>query len=274
MDQKFLEKIQKKVIALLLTLSDNLQTAAKDQCSETARLVGCWILDEYPEHKVQIFKGTFSNGLAHDILVIEDGKILFLVDPTIWQKFPESKDIIVESTSNMSEVISLLEKKYGGRWKVSEMMQKCDEDYQQELLSLIKSNGCEVPKVSREIIFAKIKPMEIKIVKELISVEELKIIAKNQFGDLVKSVVDVEQEIMALGGELHSDEEVLLSEKIGSKRGNMWGINIYPEKSGEDFIEFDSMINIKPHYGNRSRGVENLAMQERIKHIINKLVKC
>src|SRR3989344_8570344 len=114
MDKKFIENIQKRVIDLLLTLSNNLRVAAKDQCSEIARLVGCWILDEYPEHKVQICKGTFSSGLAHDILVVEDGKILFLTDPTIWQKFPESKDILVGSVGNMTEVINLLEDKYGG----------------------------------------------------------------------------------------------------------------------------------------------------------------
>lgn len=114
--------------------------------------------------------------------------------------------------------------------------------------------------------------MAIKIVRESIDVEELRNIAKDQFGNLVKAVVDVEKEIMSLGGELHADEEVLLSEN-GSKRENMWGINIYPEKSGDDWIEFDSMVNIKPQHGNRSRGVENAELQEKIKTIVNKLVK-
>jgi len=114
--------------------------------------------------------------------------------------------------------------------------------------------------------------MEIKIVREPIDIEELRNIAKDQFGNLVKAVVDVEQGSMAIGGELHSDEEVLLSEN-GSKRENMWGINIYPEKSNDDWIEFDSMINIKPQYNNRSRGVENTEIQEKIKTITSKLVK-
>ena len=113
--------------------------------------------------------------------------------------------------------------------------------------------------------------MTIKIIKEPIGVGELMDIAKNQFGNLVKAVVDIEMGIMAIGGELHADEEVALSEN-GSKRENAWGINLYPERFSNDWIEFDSMINIKPQYNNRSRGVENLEIQEKIKKIVNKLI--
>ena len=113
--------------------------------------------------------------------------------------------------------------------------------------------------------------MVVKIIQKPINITDLQEIAKNQFGDLVKAVVDVEKEVMAIGGELHADEEVLLFEN-GSKREDMWGINIYPEKSGEDWVEFDSMINIKPHFGNRSRGIDNLKIRERILRIVNKLI--
>ena len=114
--------------------------------------------------------------------------------------------------------------------------------------------------------------MEIRIVKDLIGREELKHIAEKQFGQLVKVVVDVEQGIMAIGGELHADEEALLMEREGSKREYIWGINLYPEKSGDDLIEFDSLINLKPSFGNRSRGVDNPEIQEKIRNIIKKLV--
>lgn len=114
--------------------------------------------------------------------------------------------------------------------------------------------------------------MVIKIVKHKLSIQELKKMAREEFGDVVKAVVDVEQEIMAVGGELHADEEVELMEKAGSKREFTWGINLYPEKSGEEFIEFDSMINLKPAYGNRSRGIDNLEIQRKIKDIVNKLL--
>lgn len=111
-----------------------------------------------------------------------------------------------------------------------------------------------------------------KILKGKITTRELKEIAKEQFGDLVKAVVDVEQEIMAVGGELHADEEVLLMEKEGSKREHTWGINLYPEKRGKEFIEFDSMINLKPTLGNRSRGIEDSRIREKIEKIVKKLV--
>lgn len=115
--------------------------------------------------------------------------------------------------------------------------------------------------------------MAIKIVKDDISREELLKIANAEFGDIVKAVIDAEQEIMAIGGELHSDEEILLTEEYGSKRENTWGINFYPKNNEADWIEFDSMINLKPHLGNRSRGVENLAIREKILEVIKKLVK-
>ena len=70
--------------------------------------------------------------------------------------------------------------------------------------------------------------MDITIVRDSVSMETLRRIAKDQFGDFVKAVVDVKQGIMAIGGELHADEEVVLSEQ-GSERKHTWGINIYPE---------------------------------------------
>jgi hypothetical protein len=114
--------------------------------------------------------------------------------------------------------------------------------------------------------------MEIKIVKDSISKKELGDIAKKQFGDLVKAVVDIEQGIMAIGGELHADEEVVLIEQEGSKREYTWGINLYPEKTREDWIGFDSLINLKPSFGNRSRGVDSPEIQKEIRNIIEKLV--
>jgi len=114
--------------------------------------------------------------------------------------------------------------------------------------------------------------MEIKIVKDLISKKELIDVAKKQFGDLVKAVVDVEQGIMAIGGDMHADEEIVLMEQEGSKREHTWGINLYPEKSGEELIEFNSIVNLKPSFGNRSRGVDNPEIKEKIRNIVEKLV--
>lgn len=117
--------------------------------------------------------------------------------------------------------------------------------------------------------------MEIRIIKiQPISRQELKKIAEQMFGNLVKAVVDVEQEIIAVGGEFHSDAETLLSEQEKSKREYTWGVNLYPEKSYEssEFIEFDSMVNLKPAFGNRSRGVDDEKTRGKIVEVIKKLV--
>ena len=111
------------------------------------------------------------------------------------------------------------------------------------------------------------------VVREHISLEELKRLASAGFGNLVKAVVDTEQGIIAVGGEMHADIEVLLTEQEHSKRENTWGINLYPELTGDDLVEFDSMINLKPAYGNRSRGVDNRETQEKIREMVNKLIR-
>jgi hypothetical protein len=118
----------------------------------------------------------------------------------------------------------------------------------------------------------KISVMKIKIVTDSIRKTDIAEIAKQQFGDLVKTVVDVEKGVMAIGGELHADEEAILIEH-GSDQRNLWGINLYPAKSGEDFIEFDSMINIRPSRNNNSRSVDDVAIQEEIRTIVFRLVK-
>ena len=88
----------------------------------------------------------------------------------------------------------------------------------------------------------------------------------------MKAAVDIEQEIMAVGVELHMDEEVLLIEEERSRQENIWGINLYPGKYGDDFVEFDSMINLKPAFGNRSRGVDDPDIREKIKAVVAKLI--
>jgi hypothetical protein len=114
---------------------------------------------------------------------------------------------------------------------------------------------------------------EIRIIKTSISKTELKKIAEERFGDLVKAVVDVKQEIMAVGGELHVDMQSLLVEQENSTGIDTWGINIYPNATGDNFIEFDSMVNLKPALGNRTRGVEDKNLRKKITSIVNDLVR-
>jgi len=110
------------------------------------------------------------------------------------------------------------------------------------------------------------------IVSESISLAGLKKMAQERFGNLVKAVIDVEKEIMAVDAELHADEETLLLEK-GSREEDLWGINIYPEMPENERIEFDSMINLRPSQGNRTRGVDAPEIRQKIIKIVNKRVK-
>jgi hypothetical protein len=104
-----------------------------------------------------------------------------------------------------------------------------------------------------------------EILTSKITVAALKSMAENMFGNMVKAVVDVRLKKMAVDAELHSDEESLLLES-GSLQQDLWGINIYTEyeKTNANFVEFDSMINLRPSQGNRSRGVEDSVTREKI----------
>jgi hypothetical protein len=110
-----------------------------------------------------------------------------------------------------------------------------------------------------------------RVVRTRVSLREVAELARRRFGDMVKAVVDVRREIMAIGGELHSDEEALLLEE-GSAQSDVWGINIYPDEAGDEWIEFDSMINVRPSQGNRSRGVEDSHLQARIRQVVESLI--
>ena len=111
-----------------------------------------------------------------------------------------------------------------------------------------------------------------KIITEMLMLDELKKMAADTFGNVVKAVVDVDRELIAVDAELHSDLEAFLLEN-GSKQKSLWGINLYPEIQGDDFIEFDSMINMRPSQGNRSRGVDDEGMRKKIVEIVAKRIK-
>jgi hypothetical protein len=110
-----------------------------------------------------------------------------------------------------------------------------------------------------------------EIITGAIRIDRLREMAARRFGDMIKAVVDVEQGIMAVDAELHADEEEALLER-DSAQANLWGINLYPDVVGEDWIEFDSMINLRPSQGNRSRGVDDPGIRRRIVEVVSSLV--
>ena len=114
-------------------------------------------------------------------------------------------------------------------------------------------------------------PAPLRHVRDRITRADLVLQAKTGFGDMIKAVVDLERRSMVVGGELHSDEEAMLLDD-GSTQSNLWGINLYPGDRGEGFIEFDSMINVRPAQGNPSRDVVDGSIRDRIRAVVTQLV--
>lgn len=114
--------------------------------------------------------------------------------------------------------------------------------------------------------------MKILIISKKISRVELKKMAEESFGDMIKAVVDIDKNVMAIGGELHADEEALLLER-GSRQDDLWGINLRIDEIGDDFVEFDSVINFRPRLKNRSRGVEDSETRKKIIDVVKKLTE-
>jgi hypothetical protein len=113
---------------------------------------------------------------------------------------------------------------------------------------------------------------EVEVVRTPIDLAHLTDLAEATFGDLVKAVVDIRQGVMAIGGGMHADEEAALMD-AGSHQGDLWGINLYPGAIGTTgWVEFDSMINLRPGRGNRSRSVEDAAIRDQILVIVDRLV--
>lgn len=108
---------------------------------------------------------------------------------------------------------------------------------------------------------------------DTISIHELSEMAHKMYGNLVKGVVDLNKNILVVDVEMHVDAEQFLLEN-GSTQNDLWGINLYPAKfNTEEFIEFDSMINIRPRQNNMSRGVEDEKNRQKIALLISEKFK-
>jgi len=113
--------------------------------------------------------------------------------------------------------------------------------------------------------------MNIKIIKEPVTIAEVQALAKEIYGDMIKGVADVERGVIALGGEWHMDaNNILLAD--GSEQFNVWGFNIYPEERGGSAIEYISLINIRPAQGNREMEIANPGLRAKIRDVAKRLI--
>ena len=106
-----------------------------------------------------------------------------------------------------------------------------------------------------------------EILKAKINREELKSKYAAIFKTMVKGVADINNGIIALDAEMHADLEALLLEE-GSAQEDLWGFNLLVEKEGEGFIEYTSLINIRPHQNNKSMEIADIQIKEKVKKTI------
>jgi hypothetical protein len=105
-----------------------------------------------------------------------------------------------------------------------------------------------------------------------ITIDDLKALARERFGDMVKGVVDLRRGVLLLDADMHADEEAeLLSD--GAAQSDLWGINLYPDAAGDDWLEFDSMINLRPSFGNRTRGIDDSSTRTAVSALVERLVR-
>jgi hypothetical protein len=86
---------------------------------------------------------------------------------------------------------------------------------------------------------------------------------------MIKLAVDIEQEILAGGGELHADCERALLEN-GSQQADIWGADWYLEVKR---VGFESLINIRPRQQNRVMDIQDPVIREKIETIVRRLLE-
>jgi hypothetical protein len=105
-----------------------------------------------------------------------------------------------------------------------------------------------------------------------LSLAELRALVPGRFHDMVKAVVDLHRGIMLIDADMYADQEAALLAE-GSRQCDLWGINLYPLVDGADWLEYDSMINLRPSFGNRTRGVDDEATRQAIADLVTRLVQ-
>ena len=145
MDAIYLKTIQNRAIKLLKIGNDPLRLSSQDNCSEMARIVGCWILQENPMTSALVLKGENIMGIkkkCHDVLIVEKKNKFYLIDPTVWQFFKNKKNILLAEKNTMKDCIEFAEKFYEGRWAISETINKNCFKNIKKWEEVIKLNTC------------------------------------------------------------------------------------------------------------------------------------
>ena len=113
--------------------------------------------------------------------------------------------------------------------------------------------------------------MNIKVIKDPVSVEDVRTLAREIYRDMVKGVADIKRGVIALGGEWHMDANAALIAD-GSEQHDVWGFNLHPETRGDAAIKYVSLINIRPAQGSRSMEIHNDELRGKILAIVKRLI--
>ena len=113
-----------------------------------------------------------------------------------------------------------------------------------------------------------------QILDRIINKEDLIHLEQEEFfEDMMKCVVDIDKELIAVNAELHSDLEELLLEN-GSEQKYLYGINILYD---DWEIEYDSMINPPRNreagFPRVGRYVADPIAREKIEQVVRKWIE-
>lgn len=90
---------------------------------------------------------------------------------------------------------------------------------------------------------------------------------KKRYGDYLKLTVDLEEEKLILGTELHTDGERFLL-KSGSQQDNIWGGGINLK---EKLIDTAAILNLRPSLGNDSLEILDPKRRKRFITVVRKI---
>lgn len=110
-----------------------------------------------------------------------------------------------------------------------------------------------------------------KLISKPISKTEILQQHNTFFKTMIKAVVDIQKEIMAVDAELHADLEALLLDK-GSDQQDLWGINLYLEQKKAEWLEYTALINIRPAQNNPDMEIQNKTIRKKINYIVDSLI--
>jgi hypothetical protein len=88
------------------------------------------------------------------------------------------------------------------------------------------------------------------------------------YSSMIKIAVDIRRRILAGGGEMHADCEMVLLDQ-SCEQDDLWGANWYP---AEQRLEFEALINIRPKQGNRSMVIQSEAIRQAVDEITRQLL--